>query len=622
MPVRDWICHFRPSVAAAAVLAVGVAACSQSKPPADAAVADLIQRAGQAEMGRSPEQADMMGLAPEVFGRTYDAMLDQRTIAANQRSRIGRLEILADLEAIDRTGLTRDSIRQLDSALFVYRATAAMDRHGYGYANLGWASPYLINPFDGAYTDLIKFMTTYHAIRSRKDAEAWLVRLANMDESLRDERRRFETDIESGATPPRAILQRTLGKVRALTPQNPREHRLVQFFTESLAQIPDIPEDEIKRLVDEAAAQIGGNIAEEYRALEQTLQNALAKASDEPGVWRLKNGDAYYADALRLYTTTGLNPAQLHEAGEKLVASLSTQMDEVLLELGQEDGTVGQRMQILASDPAYLMPETPEGRAALMSAVEGQIKWIEPRLSRVIQTGPKGKVEIRQAPQTSRDTAPHAYYKAAALDGSRPPTYNLNIRSTLEWPVWALPTLTFHEAAPGHHIQAGLARERPGQPVLNYFVASPAFAEGWGVYAEDLADELGAYETDKLAKLGYLQSLLFRAARLVVDTGLHAQRWSREEAIAYLVDTTGLPREQMENEVDRYIVWPGQACSYMTGRETIRRLRQSARQELGPAFDPRLFHEAILAPGPRPLPVLEADIFDWIASRRPQPPAE
>ena len=622
MPVRDRIRHFRPALATATIVVAALAGCAQPRLPADGALANLIQRAGQAEMRQSPEHADMIGLSPEVFGQSYDTLLDQRTIAANQRNRIDRLQILADLEMIDRLALTADSIRQLDSALFVYRAAAAMDRHGYGYANLGWASPYVINPFDGAYTDLIKFMTTYHSIRSRQDAEAWLTRLDNMDEALRDERRRFEADIESGAAPPRAILQRTLAKVRSLTPRNPREHKLVQFLTESLAQIPTIPEDEIRQLVDQAVAHIGGDLAEEYRALEQTLEDALRNAPDEPGVWRLENGDAYYADALRLYTTTSLTPAQLHEAGEKLVVSLSTQMDALLLELGQEDGTVGQRMQVLASDPAYLLPETPEGRAALIAAVESQIEWIEPLLPRVLQNRPKGAVSIRQAPQTSQDSAPGAYYKPAALDGSRPATYNLNIRSMFDWPTWTLPTLTFHEAAPGHHIQAGLARERTDQPVLNYFVSTPAFSEGWGVYAEDLAEELGAYETDKLARLGYLRSLLFRAARLVVDTGIHAQRWTREEAIAYLTDTTGLPRAQMENEVDRYIVWPGQACSYMTGRETIKRLRQSAQQELGAAFDIKLFHEVILAPGPRPLPVLEADVYNWIAARRPQPSAE
>jgi uncharacterized protein (DUF885 family) len=339
-------------------------------------------------------------------------------------------------------------------------------------------------------------------------------------------------------------------------------------------------------------------------------------------VWRLAGGEAYYADALRLYTTTAMSPADIHKAGEKLVADISKRMDTLLLELGQEDGSVAQRMRALAVDPANLFPDTPDGQAALIAAIESHIQWIEPRLSRIIESGPRGKLEIRHAPQLARDTAPSAYYRAAALDGSRPATYNLNLRSTLDWPVWSLATLSFHEAAPGHHIQAGRAREKANQPVLSYLIANPAFSEGWGVYAEDLADELGAYEADKLAKLGYLQSLLYRAARLVADTGIHSQRWSREQAITYLTDTTGLPRESMENEVDRYTVWPGQAASYMTGRETLRRLRDAARQELGAAFDIRTFHEQVLAPGPRPLPVVENDVYQWLGAGRPQPPAE
>jgi uncharacterized protein (DUF885 family) len=426
----------------------------------------------------------------------------------------------------------------------------------------------------------------------------------------------------AGAVPSRAILQRTLQKVRSLTPYDAREHRLVQFFTEAVAQIPAIPEEDIKKLVDRAVALVGGDIAKEYRALAKTIETALPKAREEPGVWRLAGGDAYYADALRLYTTTDVSPADIHKAGEKLVADISKRMDGLLLELGQEEGTVGQRMRALALDPANVFPDTPEGQAALIAAVESHIQWIEPRLSRIIESGPKGKLEIRHAPQIARDTAPSAYYRAAALDGSRPATYNLNLGSTLDWPVWSLATLSFHEAAPGHHIQAGRARERANQPVLGYLVANPAFAEGWGVYAEDLADELGAYEADKLAKLGYLQSLLFRAARLVADTGIHSQRWSREQAIEYLTSTTGLSRARIENEVDRYTVWPGQACSYMTGRETLRRLRDAARQELGAAFDIRTFHEQVLAPGPRPLSVVENDVYQWLGAARPQPPAE
>lgn len=561
----------------------------------------------------------MLGISHEIFGGPYEALLDDRSMAASQHVRTARLDFLAELEAIDRTALTRDSLRLLDSTVFVYQATAAVDRHGYGYATLGGASPYVINPFGGAYIDLVKFLTAHHSIKSRDDAEAWLARLARMDDEMRAERRRFETDMEAGATPSRAILQRTLEKVRSLTPYNTRDHRLVQFFTESVAQIPAIPEEEIKKLVDRAVALVGGDIAAEYRGLAKTLEAALPKAREEPGVWRLAGGESYYSDVLKLYTTTEASPADLHKAGEKMVADISKRMDALLLELGQEEGTVGQRMRALGLDPANVFPDTPDGQTSLIAAIESHIQWIEPRLSRIIESGPKGKLEIRHASPIAGDTSPSAYYKPAALDGSQPATYNINLRSTLDWPVWSLATLSFREAAPGHHIQAGRAREKANQPVLSYLIATPAFSEGWGVYAEDLADELGAYEADKLGKLGYLQSLLFHSARMVADTGLHSQRWTREQAIDYLTTTTGLPRGSMENEVDRYTVWPGQACSYVTGRETLRRLRDEARQELGAAFDIRTFHETVLAPGPRPLPVVENDVHQWLGSSRPQP---
>jgi uncharacterized protein (DUF885 family) len=278
-------------------------------------------------------------------------------------------------------------------------------------------------------------------------------------------------------------------------------------------------------------------------------------------------------------------------------------------------------MQAMSMDPQYLYPDTPEGQDELLAAVAEQVKWGETKQARIVTVGPKSKVEIRRAPQISQDSASGAYYKPRSLDGARPPTYNINLRSTLDWPTWSLPTLTFHEAVPGHHLQAGLARERPNQPILNFMISSPAFNEGWALYAEDLAAELGAYENDPAGRLGYLQSLLFRAARLVADTGLHADHWSREQTITYMTSTTGLPRASMENEVDRYTIWPGQACAYMIGREKIRKLRDGADRALGPDFDLRAFHDVVLGGGGRPLSVLETDIQAWIRAKRAPAPA-
>lgn len=620
MAALDWKSPFRPLLYAAASLAVvNVAGCSPSQVSADPALAAVVQRLGQSEMGHSPEEADALGLSVEAFGKPYKSLLNDRSMALAERSRATRLDFLHEFELVNRAALSHDAQRTYDTMTSILRTAVAVDVHGYGETGLGWTSPYIITFADGAYTDLVKFLTLHSPVRSRADAEAWLTRLDHMDEALRDETRRLEVDIEAGAIPPRAILQRTIDKARQLTPGNPAEHPLVTYFTESLAQIPDLSEDDIAKFVKRASTQITGPVKDEYVALTKLLQGLLAKAPEDPGVWRLKNGDAYYRDALKLYTTTDMSPKQLHDAGAKLVQQISTQIEPILAEMGQVEGSVGGRLRTLAMDPAYLFPDTPEGRTALIDAMRERIKWAETAMGRMINTGPKGKVEVREVPRISLDAAPGAFYKAAPLDGSRPPTYNIKLRSTLDFPTWTLPTLSFHEAVPGHHIQAGLAREKPDQPLINYLIAQPAFSEGWAVYAEDLADELGAYKDDKMGRLGYLQSLLFRAARLVADTGIHAEKWSRADAITYLETTVGLARSEAEFEVDRYTIWPGQACAYMTGRETIKRLRANAQTQLKASFDIKAFHQAILGPGPRPLPVLEADIADWVASQRPQP---
>ncbi|HVY89989.1 MAG TPA: DUF885 domain-containing protein [Hyphomonadaceae bacterium] len=603
-----------PVVAAMAGLAL--AGCNQPKPVSDPQLAALVQRIGQAEIARLPEEADMIGLSAEAFGRPYGALVDDRSMAVYERSMATRLDELRDLESIDRANLTRDARRTLDSALATFRSAAALDARGYGYVSLGWASPYVINQSDGAYTDLVKFLTRQSRVQSRADADNWLARLGMMAIAMRDERRRMEVDMEAGAAPPRPIIERTLAHVRELAPANPKEHILVTHFTEALAQIPDLSEGDIAKLTDSAARLVGGDISKEYKALIADLEKALPNAAAEPGVWRLKGGEQYYAQALKLYTTTDLTPQQLHEAGEKMVADLQQKIDAALLELGQENGSVGARLHALSVDPNNVFPDTPDGRTALLAMVADEVKWGETATGKLVTVGPKAKVEIREAPTVSQTTAPDAYYRAAPVNGSAPPTYNLNLASTLNFPKWQLPTLTFHESMPGHHLQAGLAHDRPNQTTLNYLITYPAFSEGWATYAEDLADEQGAYADDKLGKIGYYQSMLFRAARLVVDTGIHSERWTRDQAIAYLVDNTGMSRADMEKEVDRYTIWPGQACAYMAGRETIRRLRGDAQKELGQAFDLRAFHDAVLDPGPRPLSVLEADIQDWIASKR------
>jgi uncharacterized protein (DUF885 family) len=601
---------------------IGLAACSPAEINSDPELAALAEQIGAAEAQRRPEAAKTMGLPDALFGGRYNDRLDVRDMASIERNRTSRLAQLAALEAIAPATLTPDQRRVRASLSWMLEAVTALDAHGYGQAELGRASPYVISFADGAYTDLVKFMTLHAPVRTRSDAADWLKRLEGLDDALQDERRRFEVDIEAGAAPPASVLRRALEKARQLAPVNPREHVLVTYFVESLAQIPDIPEEEIAALVKQASDLVGSGVKTEYGRLIELLEQTLATASEDPGVWRLKDGEAYYAKALRLHTTTGLSAKQLNEAGVRLLEEISAEMTPILVELGMGEGPIGVQLRQLADDPAYLLPDTPEGRVALLAQMSDKVTWAQKEFADVVPGQPKASIEIREAARVTQDSASGAFYKAAALDGSRPAIFNVNLRTTLDFPTWSLATLAFHEAVPGHHIQAGLARERTGQLTINYFMGVPAFSEGWATYAEDLAAERGAYKDDPLGRLGYLQAMMLRAARLVVDTGIHAEKWPRLQAIEYLEQTVGISRAEAEIEVDRMTIWPGLACAYMAGRETIRRLRAGAERELKTAFDLKAFHEAVLAPGARPLTVLESDIADWIMSRKPAPPAE
>lgn len=609
-----------------AALGAGVAlaipaGCTPEKTNSDPILGALVNRFGVSEIQQSPEEADLVGLPDKAFGRPYGALLNDRSIASVERGRAVRLDYLAEFERIDRAGLSRKAVRTFDTISEALSATVKVDSYGFGATTLGWATPYVITFSDGAFTDVVKLLTLHAPIRTRQEAEAWLTRLGHMDDAMRDERRRFEVDIAAGAAPPLSVLKRTLEKARTLAPTGvPRDHVLVQYFTEQVVQISDIPEADIATLTNRAARLVGGDIKEEYSKLIALLEQALAKAADDPGVWRLPRGDLYYLDVLRLYALSGQTPKQINETGQKLVDQISAQLDPLLQAQGLLEGTVGQRLRMLATRPDLQFPETPEGRIALLDAISARMKWADTLTAKIATVDKPAQVVVRESPRIAQDSASRAYYRAAPLSGGGPAIYNITLKSTSDFPMWTLPSLTYHEAVPGHHLQVEIARDQQDAPAVSFLISTPAFTEGWATYAEDLADEMGAYKDDPLGRIGYLQSLLFRAARMVSDTGLHAQKWKRQQAVDYLVATAGLTLPAAELEVDRQSIRPGLACTYMTGRETIRRLRATAQHELKTAFDLKAFHEALLSPGPRHLSVVEGDITAWIASKKPPPP--
>ncbi len=304
----------------------------------------------------------------------------------------------------------------------------------------------------------------------------------------------------------------------------------------------------------------------------------------------------------------------MHQLGLDQTAEISGRLDALLRAQGLTKGSVAERLTVLNDDPAQLFPDTAEGRAALIDQLNGQIERTYLKLPQAFRTIPQVKVVVKAVPAVIQDGAPNGYYQRAALDGSRPATYFINLKDTHDWPKFSLPTLTFHEAVPGHHLQISI-QQGASLPMIRRASLFSAYSEGWALYAEQLAAELGLYQGDELGRAGFLQSFLFRAVRLVVDTGMHFNRWSREQAIDYMIGATGYARGRVEREIDRYCVWPGQACSYKVGHTVWTRLREDARSRLGARFDIKDFHDAGLNAGGMPLTVLEGVIGRYVAAR-------
>jgi uncharacterized protein (DUF885 family) len=362
-----------------------------------------------------------------------------------------------------------------------------------------------------------------------------------------------------------------------------------------------------------AAAIVANNV---YPALDRqiaAMERLRPTSRPGDGAWRLTNGDAIYAEALRQATTTNFSPAEVHQMGLSQVAEISAQIDSILKSQGYTQGTVGERLAALNKDPKQLYSDSDAGRADLLAGLNAGVKDMYGRLPQAFATVPSAPLEIRRVPPEIQDGASNGYYRRASLDGARPAIYFINLKDVGDWPKFTLPTLSYHEGVPGHHLQISISQESKDIPTLRKLGFFSAYSEGWALYAEQLADEMGVYANDPLGRAGFLQSFLFRAARLVVDTGLHTKRWSREQATDYMVATTGFARPRSQREVERYCTQIGQACSYKVGHMAWTRARDEAKRTLGDRFDIKQFHE-VLKEGAMPLSILERRIRERSAA--------
>jgi uncharacterized protein (DUF885 family) len=571
----------------------------------DAELNALFERIHQQDVQRSPELATRLGL-DKGANSGLKSRLNPRTLAERNRVLAQTREALADLAAVDRRALSPAAKLNLEVVTYsLTNQTIAPRRFGLDSA----IRPYRIFQQGGAYFSVPDFLNTAHTIDTRDDSEAYLARLEAFAVALDQDSAMQRIEAARGYIAPAWSLDLTLGQMAKLRERKADDSSIVQSLVRR-ARAKDIDgrwERRASKIVEEQV----------YPALDRQMAlvrelRPMSQAGD--GVWRVPHGDENYAVALEQATTTRFTPAEVHRMGLQQVAEISAQLDSILRSQGFTRGSVGERLAALNIAPSQVYPNTDEGRAELIASLNESAKAMDARLPAAFATLPKAPLEIRRVPPEIQDGASNGYYNRASLDGSRPAIYFINLKDTGDWPKYSLPALTYHEGTPGHHLQISLSQESKDIPTLRKVGGFSAYSEGWALYAEQLAEELGAYATP-FERAGYLQSFLFRAARLVVDTGLHSQQWSREKATDYLVATTGFARPRSQREVERYCTQAGQACSYKVGHMAWSRARAEARKTLGRRFDLKQFHE-ILKDGAMPLTILERRIRERTAAAR------
>lgn len=574
--------------------------------PAPAAPADYLDSLAWQMLEQSPEGATSLGVDKGAHAGLRRQLGDrsiggQRKVADLLRS---ALKQVARFDGVATDPATRTSLDVVKSAFSV-----GLDGFALPYGDVavgGWRNtPYVVIQNVGAYLDTPRFLDSDHQINEADDAEAYLARLAAFPAQLDGELERLIADGQRGATAPSFLLDKAIRQMEITLADAAKGGGLVTSLTGRTTQIPG-------EWGKAATALATGPVAAALARQLAELKAQRGRASDHAGLWARPHGDEWYAWGLRASTTTRNTPDEVHAMGLEAVKELNARMDPILRGLGYTKGTVGARMAALGDDPRFKFPNNDAGRAEVIAAMQGKIDFIRTKLPLAFRTLVKGNLVIRRLPLAEEAGAPGAYGGAGSIDGTEPGKIWLNLGNVDRHSRFSVASLAFHEGIPGHVWQGEYANRLP---LIRTLLAFNAYSEGWALYAETLGDELGAYEGDPVGQLGYLQSIAFRACRMVVDTGLHAKRWTREEAVRWFSETNGSGLAEVAPEVDRYCSWPGQACGYKMGHTEILRLREGAKAALGGKYDLRDFNDAVITGGNVPLDVLGRSVSRYVSEK-------
>lgn len=593
--------RFLEGTAAGLALGGGVPAWAQGA-SADAALSALLQRHSEAYLMRSPEEATAADF--DVGANAgMRAKLDDRSLAARAADQQAIKAALTQLGAIDVGQLSSRSALDFAVAQFVYDTLDdLLGRYGYVDGNLR-PSPYVVSQMNGAYYWLPDFIGSRHPIETRADVEAWLLRLAALATAIDQETDRVRHDAGLGVIPPDFVIERTVLQIKGLRDGDPLQSALIA---------PALKRVREKGFGDVQAQALGifrNRIQPALTRQAETLKALLPRTDARAGVWKLPDGDSYYAAAVRANTTVETSPAELHRIGLEQCRALTAEIDALLKAQGMSKGSAIARMQALDADPRFIVSNDDAGRAKLLGLADAYLKKTTGLLPAAFNSPAIDPIIVRRIPPAVEAGAPGAFYSEGAP--GQPGVYSINLHRPDEHVLWRLPTLTHHEGIPGHHFQASMLRRAPALPLFRRMVRFSSYTEGWALYAQQVADEIGFFDGDPFGRIGYLQSELFRAARIVVDTGLHYHRWTKQQAVAWMVENAGEQPEATDREVTRYAVYPGQACSFKVGANAIHAAREDARKAMGDRFDVRDYHDLVLASGPMPMSVLQAATKAW-----------
>jgi uncharacterized protein (DUF885 family) len=555
---------------------------------------------------QAPEAATSLGIDTGEHAALRSRLSDRSVEGMARLARILR-EDLARVETLEGSGLDAADNTNVEVVKSAYRT--ALDGFALPYGDVavgGWRNtPYAVIQNVGAYIDIPRFLDADHPVRDIGDVHAYLSRLSAMPGALDGETGRIRSAREMGLVPPDFLLDTAIAQMEKSIADARAGGVLVGSLTrrmkENLGYLGEYGIHAQSIVTGEVVPALEEQLAE--------LKRQRRVATGDPGMHARPHGEEFYAWALRAATTTTLSPDEIHELGLEELAALHARMEPILASLGYTSGTVGERMTALAADPRFQFAEGDPGRAQIIAFIAERLEWIRGQMPRAFRRLVSGNVEVRRLPEAEEPGAPVAYGGPGSIDGSIPGKMWINLHTTGLHRRFDLPTLVHHEAIPGHVWQGEYANRLP---LIRSILTFNAFSEGWALYAQQLADELGAYEGDPAGRLGYLQSLAFRACRMVVDTGLHARGWSRAQAVDFFVTRNGDNPEAMASEVDRYCSWPGQACGYKMGHSEILRQRTRAQAALGTRYDLRDFNQAIVEGGNVPLDVLSGNVSAYV----------